>query len=347
MVRVGIIGASYGGGELLRILAGHPDAKVTYFASETFKGKSLASVYPNMRGFTDLTCEGYDPQAAIGKCDALFMAQPQGWAMHEAGKFLDAGVKIIDLSADFRLRDPRVYEQWYKIAHTSPDTIGKAVYGLPELYRDQIAKANLVANPGCFVTCALLALMPLFKNRLIDTGSVIIDSKSGVSGAGRSSFKLDYHFPELNESMKAYNVGIHRHTPEIEQELGVMAGAPVVVSFTPHLIPVTRGILTTAYAKLLDSTRSTADILDAYNDAYGPEPFVHVLGEGECPSTKATQGSNACHVGIKADPRTGRVVAMAALDNLVKGMSGMAVQNMNLMFGLEETSGLKQPGVYP
>lgn len=347
MIKVGIIGASYGGGELLRLLIGHPGAEVTYFASETFKGKSLASVYPNMRGFLDLTCEGYDPQTSIEKCDVVFMAQHQGWAMHEAAAYLSAGVKIIDLSADFRLRDADVYEQWYKIKHEAPEMIEKAVYGLPEMYREQIAGASLVANPGCYVTCALLALMPLFKNSLVDTSTIILDSKSGVSGAGRSSFKLDYHYPEMNESMKAYNVGIHRHTPEIEQELSVMSGSPVVVSFTPHLIPITRGIHTTAYASLLDKGQSTDQILDVYKAAYASEPFVSILDAGEYPSTKAVAGSNACHIGAKVDPRTGRVVILAVIDNLVKGMSGMAIQNMNLMFGIDETTGLMGPGVYP
>ncbi|MHB1000419.1 MAG: N-acetyl-gamma-glutamyl-phosphate reductase [Armatimonadota bacterium] len=347
MVKVGIIGASYGGGELLRILHGHPEAEVVYFASETFKGQGLGSVYPNMRGFTDLVCEAYDAQALIERCDAVFMAQHQGWAMKEVGIYLDAGVKVIDLSADFRLRDTDIYEQWYKLSHTSPELIGRAVYGLPELYRDKIAGANLVANPGCYVTSAILALMPLLKNGLIDPDSIVVDSKSGVSGAGRSSFKLDYHYPEMNENMKAYNIGVHRHTPEIEQELSVLAGSPVTISFTPHLIPITRGILTTAYAKLTESGKSTEDILAVYNEAYGSEPFVIMMAPGEYPSVKATQGSNTCHIGLKVDPRTNRVVVSSALDNLVRGMSGMAIQNMNLMFGLGETTGLMGPGVYP
>lgn len=347
MIRVGIIGASYGGGELLRILANHPYAEVTYFASETFRGKSLGSVYPHLKGFIDLVCETYNKEAAAEKCDILFLAQHQGWAMNEAEKLLALGLKIIDLSADFRLRDPAIYEEWYKIKHTSPHLIDKAVFGLPELYRAQISKASLVANPGCFVTCAILALLPLMRNKLVDPDSIIIDSKSGVSGAGRSSFKLEYHFPELNESMKAYNVGVHRHTPEIEQELGAMFGKPLIISFTPHLIPITRGILTTAYAKLIDMKLSTADVYDIYNESYKDEPFVFMLDIGEYPTTKAVQGSNACHIGLKVDPRTGRAVVTAVIDNLVKGMSGMAVQNMNLMFGLPETSGLKQPGVYP
>ncbi len=347
MVKVGIIGASYGGGELLRILTNHPSAEVVYFASETFKGKALSDVYPNMKGFTNLACQEYDPRIAIEKCDVLFMAQHQGWAMSEVGKFLAAGVKIIDLSADFRIKNPSIYEEWYKIKHTSADIIPNAVYGLPELYREKISGANLIANPGCYVASALLALMPLFKNKLVYTDSIVIDSKSGVSGAGRSSFKLDYHFPELNESMKAYNIGGHRHTPEIEQELGALAGTEVVVSFTPHLMPVTRGILTTAYAKLLDGSKTTSDIYEIYNDAYKDEPFVCMLKQGEYPLSKAVSGSNNCHIGLKVDNRTGRVIISAAIDNLVKGMSGVAVQNMNLVFGLEETSGLKQPGVYP
>ena len=347
MIRAGIIGASgYGGGELIRLLAGHAEVELAYVCSETYKGRDIGEALPNMRGLLKLTCESYDQTSAASRCDVVFMAQQNGWAMKQAGKLLDAGVKVIDLSADFRLRTPGIYEEWYKLPHESPALIGRAVYGLPELYADAVSKAELVANPGCYPTSAILALAPLLAGRLINPESIVIDSKSGVSGAGRSSFKLDYHFPELNESMKAYNVGVHRHTPEIEQELGMVAGQAITISFTPHLISVTRGILTTAYASLHENT-STEKLVQEFKLFYNKAPFVITLEAGDYPSTKGTFGSNFCHIGLKVDDRTGRVIVISALDNLVKGMAGQAVQNMNLMFGLDQRTGLDRPGVYP
>lgn len=348
MVRVGIVGVSgYGGGELVRILSSHPYVELTYLCSETYKGQSIDKALPNMRGYLDKKCESYDFRTAIERCELVFLAQHNGWAMKESNKLINAGLKLIDLSADFRLREPSVYEEWYKLQHTSLELIASAVYGLPELYREEIAGAQLVANPGCYVTSAILATMPILKNKLVKPDTIIIDSKSGVSGAGRSSFKLDYHFPELNESMKAYNIGIHRHTPEIEQELSVLAGAPVTVSFTPHLIPITRGIETTVYAGLTENDISTEKMLEIYRDFYSKEPFVVILDAGEYPATKNTLGSNFCQIGLKVDPRTNRVVVSSVIDNLVKGMAGQAVQNMNLMLGLDEKEGLLTPGVCP
>jgi len=348
VIRVGIIGVSgYGGGELVRILAGHPEVGLAYLCSETYKGRDISAALPNVRGFLEAECEGYDPAQIAERCDILFMVHDNGWAMKEAGRFLDAGLKVIDLSADFRLRTKGLYEEWYKLSHGSPELIERAAYGLPELYAGEIAKAQLVANPGCYPVGAILALAPLLEEKLIDPDTIVVDSKSGVSGAGRSSFKLDYHFPELNESVKAYNVGVHRHTPEIEQELSRLAGQPVTISFTPHLIPVTRGILTTAYSGLIGGGWNTEELVQMYREFYKSAPFVVVLDAGEYPATKSAFGSNFCHIGLKVDPRTNRVVVLSAIDNLVKGAAGTAVQNMNLMCGFDERTGLDKPGVFP
>jgi N-acetyl-gamma-glutamyl-phosphate reductase len=348
LVRIGIIGVSgYGGGELLRILSNHPKVKLTYLTSETYKGKDISVALPNMRNVLQMECESYDRDLVKERCDVVFMARDKGWAMKEAASLLDAGVKIIDLSADFRLRDAAVYEEWYKISHEATDLLPKAVYGLPELYREDIRHARLIANPGCYVTSAILALAPLLAHKIIDSESIIVDSKSGVSGAGRSSFKLDNHFPEVNESMKAYNVAAHRHTPEIEQELSVISGQPVTISFTPHLIPITRGILSTVYAKLCDCNPTTDQVLNMYREFYKDCRFVSILDAGEYPATKNVAGSNFCHIGAKIDPRTNRVVVLSAIDNLVKGMAGQATQNMNLMCGFDEWTALDRAGVCP
>jgi len=348
VIRAGIIGAlGYGGGELVRLLSGHPGVELTYLSSELEKPLRMSDVLPNLRGFLDAECEVYDTKTAIERCDAIFVAQHAGWAAKRAREFLDAGLRVVDLSADFRLRSPQEYEKWYGEAHPSPELIKEAVYGLPELYRDQIKQTKLVANPGCYPTGAILAMAPLLKERLIDPDTIVVDSKSGVSGAGRMGIKLDFHFPELNEGVKAYAVGAHRHTPEIEQELGRIAGRPVTISFTPHLIPVTRGILTTAYAGLISGDRTTEELVRMYREFYRTSPFVVVLDADEYPATKATFGGNYCHIGLKVDARTNRVVVLSALDNLVKGMAGQAVQNMNLMFGLDERIALNRPGVFP
>ncbi|MDH7481881.1 MAG: N-acetyl-gamma-glutamyl-phosphate reductase [Armatimonadota bacterium] len=348
MVRVGVIGAlGYGGGELVRILTNHPHVKLTYLCSELEKPVRISDVCPGLKGILDANCEVYDPNTAIEQCDILFIAQHPGWAMKHARRFLDTGIKVIDLSADFRLRNPENYEQWYKIKHESPELIQQAVYGLPELYRSQIAQAKLIANPGCFPTGAILALMPLLREKLVDPDTIIVDSKTGASGAGRMAHKLDFHFPELNESMKPYNVGVHRHTPEIEQELTSIAGCQVTISFTPHLVPITRGILTTAYARLIDTNMTTENLVDIYRQHYADDYFVVVLNAGEYPATKNTYGSNFCQIGLKVDERTGRVVVISAIDNLVKGMAGEAVQNMNLMCGFDEKTALDRPAVFP
>lgn len=348
MIRVGIIGAlGYSGGELVRLLSRHPEVELTYLSSEIDESLPMEDVLPNLRGFLDADCEPYEQRAALERCDVVFAAQHSGWAMREAGRFLEAGLKFVDLSADFRLRTPGDYERWYGSSHESPKLIEQAVYGLPELYRAEIAGARLVANPGCYPTGAILALAPLLKERLVDPDTIVVDSKSGVSGAGRSSFKLEYHFPELNGSMRAYSVGVHRHTPEIEQELGRLAGRPVTISFTPHLIPVTRGILTTAYAGLMGAGWTTEELVRLYREFYTSAPFIVILEPEDYPATKSTCGSNFCHIGLKVDERTNRVVAVSALDNLVKGASGQAIQNMNLMCGFDEKAGLEYPGMWP
>ena len=348
MIKVGIIGVSgYGGGELLRILACHPSVKLTYLTSETYRGKDIGCALPNMRGVVKAECQSYNPQVAAELCDVLFMARDKGWAMKEAPGFLRDGVKIVDLSADYRLKDVAVYEEWYGVHHESPNLLNEAVFGLAELYRDKLVDAQLVANPGCYVTGAILALAPLLSHKLIETDSIIVDSKSGFSGVGRSSFRLDNHFPEVNESVRAYAVAGHRHTPEIEQELSLIAGSPVMISFTPHVIPVTRGIFTTSYSRLKIKAASTEKLLDMYREFYRKSPFVVVLNPGELPATKNVAGSNFCQIGLKVDERTGRVIVLSAIDNLMKGMAGQAVQNMNLMCGLEEATGLVWPGMCP
>ena len=347
-IKVGIVGAlGYAGGELVRLLCTHPNVRLAYLSSEMEKPLRMSDVLPNLRGFLDAECVPYDPQEAVKQSEVLFIAQHAGWAAKYAGTFLEAGVKVIDFGADFRLRSPAEYQKWYEIPHESPKLLDTAVYGLPELYRTQIKDANLIANPGCYPTGAILALAPLLKERLIEPDTIIVDSKSGVSGAGRMSHKLELHFPELNQSVKAYNVGIHRHTPEIEQELGVAAGRPVIISFTPHLVPITRGILTTAYADLISKEWTSEELTEVYRTFYKSEPFVSVLAPETYPATKDTYGSNACYIGLKVDLRTGRVIVISALDNLVKGAAGQAVQNMNIMFGLDERAGLNGPGVFP
>ncbi len=347
MVRVGIVGAlGYGGGELVRLLSGHPGVELTYLSSELEKPLSMADTLPNLRGFMDRDCEPWDMKTACERCDVIFVAQHPGWAAKRTPEFMAAGVKMVDLSADFRLKSAAEYAEWYGEAHPAPELIPEAVYGLPEVYREQIKQARIIANPGCYPTSAILALAPLLKKGLVNPDTVVVDSKSGVSGAGRMGIKLDFHFPELNQSVKAYGVGVHRHTPEIEQELGFLAGQPMTISFTPHLIPVTRGILTTAYVQYKDDL-STEGLTDLYRDFYANEPFVYILAAGDYPATKHVYSSNFCHIGMKVDPRTKRVVVVSVIDNLVKGMAGQAVQNMNLMFGLDEKTGLDRPGVYP
>jgi len=345
MLKVGIYGASgYTGQELLRLLIGHPDTDVVAITSRKFRDTPVSEVYPAFAGTTDLRFVDSSPQQLVSSCDVVFLALPHGKAMPVVPAFVAAGVKVVDLSADFRLRDVSVYEAWY-VKHTAPDLLKNAVYGLPELYRDEVKEADLVANPGCYPTSIILGLAPLLEDGCIDLSSIIADSKSGVSGAGRD-LQLGSLFCEANEGFKAYKVGSHRHTPEIEQELGRIAKKDLAISFTPHLVPVNRGILSTIYANLNKKVSGT-EIADIYRKFYAGEKFVRVCPAGSLPNISSVRGSNFCDIGCIVDGRTGRVVIVSAIDNLVKGASGQAVQNMNLMCGLPEDAGLDRISVFP
>lgn len=350
-IDVGVVGASgYGGGELLRILAAHPNVNLKVAVSGTYKGKPIAASFPNLAGhLPSLAFSEYGDGAEIAQCDVVFLAQENGKAMTTAPSLLEAGCKVIDLSADFRFRNVATYEATYKMTHASPDWNARAVFGLPELFAEEIQGKQLVGNPGCYVTASTLALAPLLKHNLAAPSSVIVDAKSGVSGAGRAKFSLDYHYPEINESVSAYKIaGTHRHTPEVEMALSTFCGlSDFALTFTPHLIPMTRGILATAYANLQNAS-STSELIALYREFYAGKPFVVVLDEGELPATKHTLGSNRCHIGLAVDKRTRRVTVVSCIDNLVKGAAGQAVQNMNLICGFDETAGLLYAGgIYP
>lgn len=346
MVRVGIVGASgYTGVELARLLAGHPECCITVATSRQYAGKPLAEVFPNLRKRVDVVCENLTVEELVEKADFFFTAVPHKTAMDIAPKLLAAGKKVVDLSADFRIHDAKVYEAWYQ-AHTSPELLAEAVYGLPELYRDQVRTARLTANPGCYPTSVILATVPLLQAGLIDPATLIIDSKSGTSGAGRAA-SVGTLYCEVADGFKAYKVGgSHRHIPEIEQELSLAAGQPVTISFTPHLLPLSRGILSTIYATLTDQGRQT-DLQALYEQRYSEEPFVRVLPAGTPPATQYVRGSNCCDISLQVDKRTNRVIVLSAIDNIGKGASGQAVQNMNLMLGLSETAGLMGAPFFP
>ncbi|HJC89572.1 MAG TPA: N-acetyl-gamma-glutamyl-phosphate reductase [Candidatus Mediterraneibacter excrementigallinarum] len=346
MIKVGIIGATgYAGGELVRILTGHKDAEIKWYGSRSYIGRKYADVYRNMFQIVDAECMDDNMEELASQVDVIFTATPQGLCASLVNEEILSKVKIIDLSADFRLKDVKVYEEWYKIEHKAPQFLEEAVYGLCEINREDVKKARLVANPGCYTTCSILTAYPLAKEGLIDMSTLIIDAKSGTSGAGRGA-KLPNLFCEVNENMKAYGVANHRHTPEIEEQLGYAAGEKVVLNFTPHLVPMNRGILATEYAKLTKEV-SWEDVKAVYDRYYGNEKFVRVLGQDEYPETKWVEGSNYVDIGFKIDPRTNRIIMMGAIDNLVKGAAGQAVQNMNLMFGLEESEGLDLVPMFP
>ena len=351
MVKVGIIGATgYAGNELVRLLMGHKDVEIMWYGSRSYIDKKYAEVYQNMFEIVEDTCLDDNMEELASKVDVIFTATPQGFLAGVLTEEILSRVKIIDLSADFRIKDVRTYEKWYKIEHRSPQFIEEAVYGLCELNRDKIKGARLIANPGCYTTCSILTAYPLVKEGLIDPDTLIIDAKSGTSGAGRGA-KLPNLFCEVNENMKAYGVTNHRHTPEIEEQLGYAAGKEIVVNFTPHLVPMNRGILATEYATLnkkADGTLPTYEEVKAvYDKYYKNEKFVRVLEKDICPETKWVEGSNYVDVNFKIDERTGRIVMMGALDNLVKGAAGQAVQNMNLLFGLPESEGLELVPMFP
>ena len=346
MIRVGIIGATgYAGGELVRILTGHKDAEIKWYGSRSYIDRKYAEVYQNMFQIVDAVCMDDNMEELASQVDVIFTATPQGLCASLVNEEILSKTKIIDLSADFRLKDVKVYEEWYKIQHKAPQFIEEAVYGLCEINREDVRKARLVANPGCYTTCSILTAYPLAKEGLIDMSTLIIDAKSGTSGAGRGA-KLPNLFCEVNENIKAYGVATHRHTPEIEEQLGYAAGEKVVLNFTPHLVPMNRGILATEYAKLTKDV-SWEDVKAVYDKYYASEKFVRVLDQDVCPETKWVEGSNYVDIGFKIDPRTNRIIMMGAIDNLVKGAAGQAVQNMNLMFGLEESEGLDLVPMFP
>ncbi|MCI8292671.1 MAG: N-acetyl-gamma-glutamyl-phosphate reductase [Hespellia sp.] len=346
MIKVGIIGATgYAGGELVRILSGHKNVKIVWYGSRSYIDQKYADVYRNLFQIVDAVCMDDNMEELASLVDVIFTATPQGFCASLMKEEILQRTKIIDLSADFRIKDVNVYEKWYGIEHKSPQFIEEAVYGLCEVNREQIQGARLVANPGCYTTCSILTAYPLAKEGLIDLNTLIIDAKSGTSGAGRGA-KVANLFCEVNENMKAYGVATHRHTPEIEEQLGYASGKDVVLSFTPHLVPMNRGILATEYAKL---TRDVTweEIRAVYDQYYQKERFIRVLDQGVFPETKWVEGSNYLDVGFQIDSRTGRIIMMGAIDNLVKGAAGQAVQNMNLMFGQKESEGLELVPMFP
>lgn len=346
MLKVAVVGASgYTGVELLRLLYCHPEVAVTCITSEQSAGRPVADLFPTLRGRYAQVLENLEPVRVAGKADLIFTALPHKAAMEVVPTFLKLGKRVVDLSADYRFCDAAVYEKWYE-PHLDPENLKVSVYGLPEVRKEKIAGACLVGNPGCYPTSVILGLMPLLKNGLIDTSTIISDSKSGTSGAGRGA-KVDNLFCEVNEGFKAYGVGgVHRHIPEIEQELSLLAGERITITFTPHLVPMDRGILSTIYARLTGN-HSVAELVEFYAGFYGGEPFVRVLPAGTVPSTAHVRGSNFCDLGLSVDSRTGRVIVVSAIDNLVKGAAGQAVQNMNIMYGFPETMGLELLPVFP
>lgn len=346
MIKAGIIGATgYAGGELVRLLLGHKDVEIKWYGSRSYIDKKYSDVYQNMFQIVDDRCMDDNMEELAGQVDVIFTATPQGFCAGLVTEEILSKVKIIDLSADFRIKDVDIYEEWYKIEHKSPEFIGEAVYGLCEINREQVRGARLIANPGCYPTCSTLSVYPLLKEGLIDPNTIIIDAKSGTSGAGRGA-KVDNLYCEVNENIKAYGVASHRHTPEIEEQLGYAAGQEIRLNFTPHLVPMNRGILITAYASLTREV-SYEEVKAAYDKYYDKEQFVRVLEKDVCPQTKWVEGSNYVDVNFKIDPRTKRIIMMGAMDNLVKGAAGQAVQNMNLIFGLPENEGLMQVPMFP
>ena len=346
MIKAGIIGATgYAGGELVRLLLGHKEAKIVWYGSRSYVERKYADIYQNMFQLVDDICQDDNMEAMAEQVDVIFTATPQGLCASLVKEEILHKVKIIDLSADFRIRDVSVYEKWYGMEHRAPQYMKEAVYGLCELNREAVKKARLIANPGCYPTCSFLSVYPLVKEGLIDPDTLIIDAKSGTSGAGRGA-KVDNLFCEVNENIKAYGVTGHRHTPEIEEQLSLAAGKQVLINFTPHLVPMQRGILVTAYASLKKDI-SYEEVKAVYDRYYEKEYFVRVLPEDVCPQTRWVEGSNFVDVNFKIDPRTKRIVMMGAMDNLVKGAAGQAVQNMNLMFGVPEDTGLRLVPVFP
>lgn len=346
MLKVAICGGSgYAGAELLRILANHPCVEVTAVTSEKSAGTQVNRTFPHLHCYSHLIYEPLDRFKLLEKADLFFMALPHSASQEAVHFFYENGKRVIDISADYRLSNPIVYEQWYKTSHNYTETLKRAVYGLPEINRNKIKESRLIANPGCYPTSAILGLYPALSGEFIELDSLIIDSKSGTSGAGRKG-TIDFSYCEVNEGFKAYGVGIHRHTPEIEQELSLIAGKDIIVNFTPHLVPMDRGIITTIYAKLRRDI-DTAQVISVYKEKYLAEPFTRVLEEGIFPNAKNVRGTNFCEIGIKAVKRTNTLIIVSAIDNLVKGAAGQAIQNMNIMMDFEETVGLRSLALYP
>lgn len=338
MLKTAIIGATgYTGLELVRLLLKHPEVQLSMLTSERLAGQKFGEAFPVFQNQVDLTLTKLEADKISQKADFIFLCLPHQQAMEAVQTFYQAGLPVVDLSADFRLHDPETYQAWYG-KHSCPDLLAEAVYGLPELHRKAIKNAKLVANPGCYPTSCILGLAPLLKNNLIELDSIHCDAKSGASGAGRTTNTANL-FCEVNEGVKAYKIGTHRHTPEIEQELSEVVGKKITVSFTPHLIPMDRGILATCYAKLKKDLNSE-NLHQIYQEFYQEEPFVRLRPVGTFPSTAEVRMQNYCDLGVYADPRTGRAVIVSAIDNLTKGASGQAIQNMNLMMGFKESTGL-------
>ncbi len=346
MIKVGIIGSTgYAGQELVRILLRHPEVKIVWYGSRSYIDRKYSEVFGNMFQLVEDLCKGEDMDELARQVDVIFTATPQGLCGSLVNEEILSKVKIIDLSADFRIKDVAKYEKWYGIEHQSPDFVAEAVYGLCEVNREEVKNARLIANPGCFPTCSVLSIYPLAKEGLIDMSTVIVDAKSGTSGAGRGA-KVANLYCEVNENIKAYGVTCHRHTPEIEDQLSYASGEEVLINFTPHLVPMNRGILVTAYATL-KKKMSYEEIKAIYDKYYQNEYFVRVLEKDICPETRWVEGSNFVDVNFKIDERTNRIVMMGAIDNVVKGAAGQAVQNMNIMFGLEENLGLQMVPMFP
>ena len=346
MLKVAICGGSgYTGGELIRLLSNHPLVKLTAVTSEKSSGKTLSDLFPHLSSHSNLTYEPLDKEKLLKKADIFFLALPHAASQSAVDYFFRHGKKVIDLSSDYRLRSAEIYEEWYKTPHKFYGTLKRAVYGLPELYRAKIAKSSLIANPGCYPTGAILGLYPAIKTHLIDADSIIIDSTSGTSGGGRNA-DAAFSFCEVNEGFRAYSVASHRHTPEIEQELSAIAHKDLKVNFTPHLAPYNRGILTTIYAKLKKKA-DTKTVLDAYKKVFAKEPFIRALAEGKFPNVKNVRGTNLCDIGLAVNKRTNTLIIVTAIDNLMKGASGQAVHNMNIMMGFKETTGLKTIALFP
>ena len=343
MIRVGVLGATgYAGAELVRLLCAHKNVEITSLASKTYAGQKMSDVMPSLRGICDIVLEEADAERASEKCDVVFTALPHGVSHKVIKELCEKGLKVIDLSGDFRYNDLNVYKEWYGVEHACPELLEKSVYGLCELHRDEIKKSSLIGNPGCYTTCSILGLAPLLKEGIVETKNIIIDAKSGVSGAGRT-LALQTHFAECTETMKAYKVATHRHTSEIEQELSILANEEIILSFTPHLVPMKRGILVTEYANL-KKPYTKEELLDIYKNFYKGEKFVRILDT--LPEIKNVTGSNYVDISLTVDKRLNRVIVVAVIDNLIKGAAGQAIQNMNLLFDLPEYEGLDRPGYY-